>query len=104
MKKEASELNNKIAQLNDTINSIMKDIINYQNDIKQLTNKNLDLENKLKNMEENNKNSNIKISNYIREDLLISLMEKINIKDNEIEKLKKIIPFDLKDDEKLLIL
>ena len=99
---EVSNLKNKESELNNTITSLKNDISNYQNDIKKLKTENENLVNKLKNIEKNNKFSSIKTLNNNREDLLISLIEKLNIKDTEIQIFKKVIPFELKDGEELL--
>ena len=75
---------------------------NNQNSIKQLRIESFTLINKIKKLDDENKNNVNKKANNNREDLLISLMEKIDIKDREIERLKKALPFDLKDGEEIL--
>ena len=70
--------------------------------IKQLRIESFTLINEIKKFDDENKNNISKKVSNNREDLLISLMEKIDIKDRELERLKKALPFDLKDGEEIL--
>ena len=106
LRTEISKLNNKISELNTRIsqltninNSLKNDIDNYQNNINKLTSDNEKLVNQLKNLGENNK---VKSFGNDKEELFISLMKKIELKDNQINQIKSVLPFQLENNETLL--
>ena len=92
------ELNNTIEILNNTITNLKKEENDYKCAINQVYTQNADLLKKIKEMEEKEKN---KIENK-REEMLISLMKKLEVKENEIKMMKEVLPFDLKAGETLL--
>ena len=100
--KEIEELNNTIIQLNNKISELSKKNSKFEKEIKRLADEKTDLINKNKALSENNKLSNIKKGNDQKDEMLFSLMKKLENKDNEINKLKSVIPFELKEGEELL--
>ena len=102
LNKTIEELNNTIAQLNNKISSLNIQKTKYENKIKVLTDENSNLSKKYKSLEEKNIVGSIKGGNEQKDELLFSLMKKIESKDNEINKLKTAIPFELKEGEELL--
>lgn len=102
LNKTIEELNNTIAQLNNKISNLNIQKMKYENKIKLLTEENNNLSKKCKSLEEKNIVGSIKGGNEQKDELLFSLMKKIESKDNEINKLKTAIPFELKEGEELL--
>ena len=98
LKKTISDLNNRISQLNNINDGLKRDVENYKNSINKLTSENDNLSNQLKKIGENNK-----LKSFGNDkDEIISLMKKIEIKDNQINQIKSVLPFDLKPGENLL--
>ena len=109
LSKKILDLNSIIIQLNETIIALKKDNIDYQNNIKKLSLDNSNLVNQIKNSAESNKNNYIKSLDNEKDEMLISLMKRLELKDNQINKLdtqinklKEALPFELKNGEKLL--
>ena len=91
-------MNNRISLLNNINDGLKRDVENYKNSINKLTSQNDNLSDQLKKIGENNK-----LNSFGNEkDEIISLMKKIEIKDNQINQIKSILPFDLKPGETLL--
>jgi len=101
LNKTIEELNNTKAQLNNKISNLNIQKTKYENQIKKLTDENMNLSKKCKSLEEKNILGGIKGGNEQKDELL-SLYKKIESKDNEINKLKRAIPFELKEGEELL--
>ena len=100
--KKIEELNNTIIQLNNKISDLSNKNSKFEKEIKRLTDEKTDLINKNKALSENNKLSDIKKGNDQKDEMLFSLMKKLENKDKEINKLKSFIPFDLKEGEEML--
>ena len=112
-KDNINELKNKIIKLENEINELKTNNIKYIKEIKDLKNKlnkyeneNNDLKKEITNLNNllnKEKNKNISNDNSNNKDkIIIDLMEKLNIKENEIKEIKSILPFDLKNGEKLM--
>ena len=99
LKNEINKLENNNKKYINEINELNNKLIKYENENKELKNKIINLNNLLnkennKNISNNNQNNN--------KDKIIELMEKLNIKENEIKEIKSILPFDLKYGDKLM--
>ena len=97
-------MNNTIVQLNNKISDLSNQKSKFEKAIKKLTDENTDLTNKNKALSEYNKLGSFKKGNDQKDEMLFSLMKKLENKENEIDKLKAVIPFDLKEGEQLLTL
>ena len=82
---EINKLKNKLNEYENENNNLKKEIINLNN-----------LLNEEKKKKISNDNSNNNLNRFFE------LMEKLNIKENEIKEIKSILPFDLKKGEKLM--
>ena len=102
------EICNKIKQLENEIKILSNKLIEKEKEIQLLKSNENDYNNKIKQYEneiQKLKKDNNDLSNNIRKndnkDKIISLMEELRIKENEIKELKSKFPFDLKEGEKL---
>lgn len=93
------DLNNTIVQLENTNINLKNEIDNYKNNINELTSENASLLDKIKNLNEINKVENLSKE---KDEMLLSLMKKLEDKENQMKILKSTLPFELKDGEELL--
>ena len=98
LKSEISNLKKIISELENKNNNQKNQ---YEKDIKKLSNENNQLMNKPENIGENNKVDKINID-YKKYDMIFSLMEKLDKKEKIINKIKKVIPFDIDEEDELL--
>ena len=107
--KKIEQLNKTIEQLNNKINTLANKNNEYEKQIKRLTDENNNLINKTKNKNKDTIFGFFKKGNKQKDEILLSLTKQIEVKDNEIyrlnneiNKFKSIIPFEIREGEELL--
>ena len=95
LENENKILNDKLSEKEKEIQLLKSNEIDYINKIKQY-------ENEIQKLKKDNNDLISSIQNNDSKDKIISLMEELKIKENEIKQLKAKFPFDLNDGDKLM--